>query len=156
MNVTQIIEQASREFKINLHGHHGLPHWHRVHQRGLKLAQTTGANIKVVTCFAFLHDACRHNEHDDPQHGQRGAANALALNAFGNLGLNESEEKLLCEAIYDHSNGKLSTDPTIATCWDADRLDLWRVGMTPAARFLSTNAAKAMLKLEIAQQLQGA
>ena len=31
---------------------------------------------------------------------------------------------------------------TIQTCWDADRLDLGRVGMMPDPRFLSTEIAK--------------
>ena len=34
--------------------------------------------------------------------------------------------------------GCVHADPTIGTCWDADRLDLWRVGITPHARFLRT------------------
>jgi uncharacterized protein len=156
MNTLQLIDMVTRKFKLDHGGHHGERHWNRVNRRGLELAKTTGASIKVVTCFAFLHDACREDEHEDPLHGQRGAAYMMTLNAIAHLGLNDTEERLLFEAIHDHSNGKLSIDPTIATCWDADRLDLWRVGMVPAARFLSTDAAKAMLKLEMTQQLQGA
>ena len=156
MTPLEIYDHACAHFKLDLDAHHGQHHWHRVAQRGLELAKTTGANTKVVTFFAYLHDACREDEHEDPQHGPRGAAHMMALNAFAGLGLNDTEERLLFKAIHDHSDGKLSTDPTIATCWDADRLDLWRVGMTPAARFLSTDAAKAMLKREMKQQLQGA
>ena len=32
-------------------------------------------------------------------------------------------------------------DPTVLTCWDADRLDLGRVGITPRAEKLCTSAA---------------
>jgi uncharacterized protein len=32
------------------------------------------------------------------------------------------------------------TQATIQTCWDADRLDLGRVGIKPAAQFLSKDA----------------
>lgn len=156
MSNLELINLVRRGFKLDLDGHHGEWHWSRVNRRGLELAKTTGANLKVVTCFAFLHDACRIDEDADPDHGPRGAAYMMTLNAFANLGLNDTEERLLFEAIHDHSDGKLSTEPTIATCWDADRLDLWRVGMTPAARYLSTDAAKAMLKHEMKQQLQGA
>lgn len=42
----------------------------------------------------------------------------------------------------DHSGGDVSTDPTIQSCWDADRLDLGRVGIIPLPRFLSNEAAK--------------
>jgi hypothetical protein len=40
-----------------------------------------------------------------------------------------------------HSNGAVDADPTIQTCWDADRLDLGRVGIKPPARYLSLEAA---------------
>ncbi|MEQ9460448.1 MAG: hypothetical protein RIG82_05810 [Phycisphaeraceae bacterium] len=35
-----------------------------------------------------------------------------------------------------------SNDPTIWACWDADRLDLGRVGITPSPRYLNTHRAK--------------
>ncbi len=152
-SLDQIIQHATNGFKLDLQGTHGLPHWLRVNQRALKLAEVTGANRQVVTLFAYLHDACREDEHEDPQHGQRGAANAMALSAIYDLQLSDPDKMLLHDAIFDHSEGKLSDEPTIATCWDADRLDLWRVGITPAARFLSTEAAKTMLKYEIKYQL---
>ena len=31
---------------------------------------------------------------------------------------------------------------TIGTCWDADRLDLGRVGIIPSSDFMSTQAGK--------------
>jgi uncharacterized protein len=156
MNLSKLVYLAMGKFKLDHKGHHGAPHWNRVNQRGLELAKTTGANPKVVTCFAFLHDACRIDEHEDPQHGQRGADQASTLGRLGHLDLTVHEIVLLHDAIKHHSGGRLSDEPTIATCWDSDRLDLWRVGVAPAARFLSTSAAKAMLKLEMVQQLQGA
>lgn len=156
MNTLQVIDLVIRNFALNIDGHHGEPHWNRVNRRGLELAKTTGANTKVVTLFAYLHDACRLDEHEDPQHGQRGADHASHLGLIGQLDIDAHEIVLLHDAIKYHSDGKLSTDPTIATCWDSDRLDLWRVGTTPAARYLSTDAAKAMLKREMKQQLQGA
>jgi hypothetical protein len=33
-------------------------------------------------------------------------------------------------------------DPTLGVCLDADRLTLWRVGMVPLARYLSTAAGR--------------
>jgi hypothetical protein len=38
--------------------------------------------------------------------------------------------------------GGVDTDPTVQTCWDADRLDLGRVGIKPHPDFLSPFAAK--------------
>jgi uncharacterized protein len=40
-----------------------------------------------------------------------------------------------------HSGGEVSTNKTIQTCWDADRLDLGRVGIIPAPKYLSKKAA---------------
>jgi uncharacterized protein len=39
-----------------------------------------------------------------------------------------------------HSEGAVHADPTVQTCWDADRLDLGRVGVMPDAKFLSAHA----------------
>ena len=36
----------------------------------------------------------------------------------------------------------MSEHPTIGTCWDADRLDLGRVGIVPQPKFMSTAFAK--------------
>ena len=38
-----------------------------------------------------------------------------------------------------HTHGQLIDEPTIGTCWDADRLDLGRVGTEPEARYMSTD-----------------
>ena len=41
-----------------------------------------------------------------------------------------------------HSVGRLDRDVTIQTCWDADRLDLGRVGITPKSLYLGSSLAK--------------
>jgi len=40
------------------------------------------------------------------------------------------------------SDGTLGEDPTMKTCWDADRLDLGRVATKPAAKYQSTVASQ--------------
>jgi uncharacterized protein len=40
-----------------------------------------------------------------------------------------------------HSGGEVSTNATIQTCWDSDRLDLGRVGIKPSAQYISEEAA---------------
>ena len=151
-----LLQLIQSKFSLDLQGVHGEPHWERVNRRGLELAKTTGANPNVVSLFSMLHDAKREDDNEDPDHGKRGAEFVAHLARYGQLDLDIHDVILLHDAIKYHSDGKLSTDPTIATCWDSDRLDLWRVGTTPAARYLSTDAAKAMLKHEMKQQLQGA
>ena len=91
--------------------------------------------------FAYFHDACRYNNGHDPAHGSRGAdlARALAGTVFE---LDPAGLALLGEACIGHTRGTSAADGTIATCWDADRLDLARVGITPRAELLCTHAAR--------------
>ena len=44
---------------------------------------------------------------------------------------------------HDSESGvEVSTNPTIQSCWDADRLDLGRVGIIPSPKFLSAEASQ--------------
>ena len=110
-------------------------------ENGLRLAGETGAVIEVVQLFAVLHDCRRRNEHTDPQHGPRAAA--LALSLQGDVfDLSKEHLRLLHRACAGHTHERTHPDVTIQTCWDADRLDLGRVGMTPDPRYLSTPIAR--------------
>lgn len=64
-------------------GIHGLPHWSRVWFHGRALAARLDVNPGVLAWFAFLHDSQRHNDHRDPQHGQRAADFAVRLRRDG-------------------------------------------------------------------------
>jgi len=75
-------------------------------------------------------------------HGQRGAE--LAAKLRGTLfDLPDADFDLLYEACADHTDGLTEGDITVQTCWDADRLDLGRVGTEPDPRRLCTAEAKA-------------
>jgi uncharacterized protein len=127
---SQFIRFARKEFRLDWDGIHGAPHWSRVRRNGLILAAHTGANVRVVEYFAFIHDLGRENDHHDPEHGYRAAE--IAQNIAGDLiEVTESELQLLMEACCGHSDGHLVADVTVMTCWDADRLDLGRVGIRP-------------------------
>ena len=56
--------------------------------------------------------------------------------------LEEEELSDLVYACYWHSHGKTRASATVMTCWDSDRLDLGRVGIRPAPKYLCTDAAK--------------
>jgi hypothetical protein len=45
--------------------------------------------------------------------------------------ISNSEMALLFEACAGHSEGFIDADIMVQTCWDADRLDLGRVGIEP-------------------------
>ena len=48
---------------------------------------------------------------------------------------------LLIEACAGHTDARFNDDSTVGACFDSDRLNLWRVGKTPDAKYLSTDAA---------------
>jgi len=138
---------------------HGPGHWQRVAQNGIELANyTEGADVEVVTFFALFHDTMRQNEWSDPEHGKRGfeLAQALGVEAlltpaqrhkFGPLGvealLTPAQRHKFGLAVVRHDFGEVESDPTIGCCWDADRLDLPRVGIVPDERLMSTEAGKS-------------
>ncbi len=45
-------------------------------------------------------------------------------------------------AVEFHAYGRVSDDPTIGTCWDADGLQLTRIGTTINPRLPSTTQAR--------------
>ena len=61
---------------------------------------------------------------------------------------------LLAFACEEHTNGGVGSDPTVGVCWDADRLNLWRVGIRPNPQFLSTQAARSEERIAWARDLQ--
>jgi uncharacterized protein len=136
-------------FRLDWRGIHGAPHWARVRVNGLALARTTGAREDVVELFAFLHDSQRFHDGGDRQHGARAAEYAHSINAsllrLDALGLDQ-----LIYACHHHSDGLTEADVTVQTCWDADRLDLARVGIEPDPHFLCTLQAKSSDVIEAA------
>lgn len=136
-----LVPHLRRQFKLDWRGIHGVSHWARVRQNGLYLCRSTGANVQVVELFAFLHDSCRQNDGHDPEHGARAADFAQSLHGSV-FTLPDDEFTVLVEACQGHTHGRYSGNVTVQTCWDADRLDLGRVGIKPLAERLCTSAAK--------------
>ena len=131
-------------------GIHGIAHWWRVRHNGLLLAERTGADRQVVRLFALLHDSFREDDGRDPGHGPRAAAwiervragddpapdaaGAAIRAAIASL----AQDRLVAlrEACRRHTSDVHHDDPTVATCFAADRLDLWRVGIMPDPRHI--------------------
>jgi uncharacterized protein len=131
---------------------HGPQHWRAVARVGVELVRVTpGADLGVVVLFALLHDSQRWYDGHDPDHGRRAAKAAHALHAV--LGLSQDRLERLVVACALHADCCTTDDPTIGTCWDADRLNLWRVGVTPDPGMLSTDAARRPAIREWARQV---
>lgn len=141
MNLLPVLQAILKKYELPLGGDHGIGHWARVLENGVRLAEETGANVEVVSLFAVLHDSRRIDEFTDPEHGPRAAEFATELR--GNVfDLDDHEFRLLFRACEGHTHERDHPDVTIQTCWDSDRLDLGRVGITPHPNRLCTDVAK--------------
>ena len=134
---------AVRERSTGLDSHvHGDLHWRTVGANGLWIADAVaGVDRTVVFLFALLHDSMRENDWTDPEHGPRAAALARELHDESVIGISQAQLELLAYACDEHTNGLVSGDATIGACWDADRLDLPRVGVSPDPELFSTSVA---------------
>jgi uncharacterized protein len=131
-------------FRLNFRGGiHGLPHWSRVWYHGRALAHAMNVDPAILAWFAFLHDSQRQHDGRDPDHGRRAADFATQLRQQGVIDeLDPPAFERLCEAMRLHSDGHLLGDPAVQACWDADRLDLGRVGIRPLPQRLCTAYAR--------------
>lgn len=124
---------------------HGVDHWVRVERNGLYLAGKTVADPAVVSLFALFHDSRRKNDGYDPGHGLRGAEYARSLREELSLLADEAFEKLIFACTH-HTERRRADDITVAVCWDADRLELGRVGIAPRERFFNTEPAREIVR----------
>ena len=147
MITISLIRGILEQYQLSRNGIHGPVHWARVVENGRRLAGVTGASQPVVELFAVFHDACRLNDDFDPAHGSRGAALAAKLRGQC-FELGDKEFAALSAACRLHTAGLTEADVTVQTCWDADRLDLGRVGVKPHPKRLCTSAAKDFNLLE--------
>lgn len=118
---------------------HGLEHWRQVEFNGLLLAKKTGADITVVRLFALFHDSKRENDGYDEEHGPRGAEFAKVCREEKIFELDDERFEQLYKACKFHTTMPRTGNSTIDTCFDADRLDLGRVGFRLDPRKMATD-----------------
>jgi len=99
-----ITAQILRGYTLPIWGYHGVVHWARVMENGLRVAETNGADREVVALFALFHDSRRVNESRDDGHGLRGGE--LAHSLRGTLiHLDDARFDLLFHACRLHPDG---------------------------------------------------
>lgn len=125
----------------------------RVAAAGLRLLEDTRQGCPaLVLLFALTHDSMRRHDGADSAHGSRAAEFLKSLNGE-RLQLPPDALEILFAACTLHSVSRTSEEPTTAICWNADRLNFWRLGLEPDPQRLSTAAARE-LRLAWAQELQ--
>ncbi len=152
-----LIKEVKRQFVPDWRGIHGASHWARVWTNAQRIALVTGADLGVLELFAWLHDSKRWGDGRDLDHGPRAA---IYLDEMRGRFFELSDERfeLLRSACELHTTGETQADLTVMTCWDADRLDLGRVGIRPDPRYLCTEVAKdpEMIRWALGRSLDGA
>lgn len=134
---------ASRErYVLDPDGYHGPLHWQRVFLNASLICEAEGIDPLIPTCFAYLHDSCREDEGRDSGHGARAAHFGEGLLDQGLLPLSGGQFELLTYACRHHSGHLNEGEPEVVACWDADRLDLLRVGIVPDPERLATPFAR--------------
>ena len=108
-------------------------------------AKETGADETIVTLFSIFHDCRRENEHIDDGHGLRGADLAITMRGIY-FDLSDNSFEILINACANHTDGQPTSTITIATCWDADRLDLPRVGIIPDPERMCTAPGRRLAR----------
>lgn len=127
---------------------HGERHWRGVAATALKIVETAeragrafaDPDIDLLIAFGIFHDSQRRNDGFDPQHGARGAGYAERIHLATRFLLDTPEGSRLgqlSEACRGHADGLHSEDPIVGICWDADRLNLWRVGIEPDPHYFT-------------------
>lgn len=141
-----LLKHLRAQFQLDWHGLHGGRHWARVKHNAETLAKMYEASGElvhrpVIELFSFLHDHKREDEGYDYGHGMRAAEELHNLR--GNLfQLPDEHFEMLWRACAYHSDGLTKDCLTVQICWDADRLDLARVGIMPSPQYLCTDKAK--------------
>lgn len=135
----KIIELVTQQWTLG--EMHGLPHWQRV-ERNAMLLITPHVNPRVVRLFAYFHDACRLDNDSDLLHGFRAKCLVDSLRTSLLKELSSEEFHQLQTACELHTTTLSVDDPTIDTCFDADRLDLERCGILPDPQRMATAKGK--------------
>ena len=136
-HIERLREFAIKHTKMQSSSIHGISHWDRVAKLGDDL-YTSEVDLLVVKSFAYIHDVERVNEGEDLQHGFRAAklVDEIRLTQLGFM--NDKEIQQLKDACRLHTTTWRTEDATVNACFDADRLDLGRVGITPDPNKMAT------------------
>jgi uncharacterized protein len=131
---------------------HGVDHWRAVGATAASLADVGDMSApddpaarwdrELILLVPLLLHTLRLVDGRAHEHGPRAAAFLDELLAGDLIALSDDRAAVLREAIRDHTGGTTSEQPTVAICWDADRLLIHRVGFTPKARYCSTPEAR--------------
>lgn len=139
----KIINQIQQDATVVCQTVHGKEHWKMVAEYGRFLAKHEKVDEHILILFAYFHDCMRHSDGTDPEHGPRAADYVMSFTPE-QLGVSGKDQERLALACRHHTYECATNDLTIKACWDADRLDIGRVGVMIDPKKLFTRTAKKL------------
>lgn len=118
---------------------HGLHHLCRVAYLAGRFAASMHTCVESAVVGGYLHDCARQDDGDGNAHAHDSAN--LACQIMKSYYFHLDIERI-CSGIYCHADGTTTADPLIGCIWDADRIDLTRLGIEVNEEFLSTDIGK--------------
>jgi uncharacterized protein len=136
-NYTNLRRYSANRWPQHLGTTHGVEHWDRVARFGWMLYQED-ADMDVILAFAYLHDSERKDNAMDIEHGKRASLLIDRIRETELNALSDGQIAKLKRACELHTIEHRTGDITIDTCFDADRMDLLRVGIMPSPERMAT------------------
>jgi len=123
---------------------HGISHLRRVAITAGRIAASIGEDVESAVVAGFLHDCARSDDGGGTRHAHDSAvlAKKLLSRFYPHL-----DTVRLCDAIARHADGETTEDLLAACVWDADRLDLTRLGIEVDPDLLSTTVARRIIMI---------
>lgn len=135
--ITRLRSFSANRWPKTLGVTHGVEHWDRVAKFG-EILYAEGADKDVIMAFAYLHDCERKENGEDYDHGMRASLLIDTIRETELFFLNDSQIGKLKRACELHTIEHRTGDETIDICFDADRMDLLRVGIKPLPDKMAT------------------
>jgi len=134
----QLLDEARDGAVLAHEPMHGERHWRAVAWAGLRICEHhPKARPDVMIAFGLMHDCRRETDDWDPEHGARAGIFAARSAPLRRL-LGAEGRDLVAEACSLHERGMSRPDaPAIGACWDADRVNLVRLGFRLDPRYFT-------------------
>jgi HD superfamily phosphohydrolase YqeK len=148
LKIKEIETKCKEECDFSMGKIHGLNHFRQVAYIAGRIALTNMAPLEDSIIGGFLHDCAREDNHGGNEHAQESAklARDIIINHWPDV-----DVERICDAIYYHADGLVTKDPIGGCIWDADRISLARLGISPKNELLSTPIAKRFNKMVLKQ-----
>lgn len=146
----KVLRRIMDEFSLKNSDVHGVNHWSRVYYYGHLLSKNHSIDLEIIAYFSIFHDSKRICEHEDPEHGYNGAEFFKKLESI--IHLKPENKEIIYEACSKHNYQEQTNIKEIGVCFDADRLDLWRVDIQPYNRYLHFDESKSDLMKQYTKQ----